>query len=91
MTEYGYSDYSGVSNLYESIQLTKDARVHLELPHNYLVLYDYGDGGLILLDTLSEKMRVINTAYESIPDKLDSEIMYESYQDYILDLIDMDT
>ena len=91
MTEYGYSHYCGVSNLSESIQLTKDARKHLNLPHNFVVLYDHGDGGLILLDTLSEKLRVINTGYESIPDKLDSEIIYESYQDYILNLIKMDT
>ena len=90
MTTYGYSDYCGVSNLYESIQLTKDTRIHLKLPHKYVVLYDHGDGGLILLDTISEKMRVVNTGYESIPDQLDAEIIYESYQEYIVDdLIEM--
>lgn len=73
LKEYGYWHGTGISNIEESVDDTKLAREHVHLPTNYVVLYDHQDGGVILLDVVADintgKNRIINSAWESIPEK----------------------
>lgn len=83
---YGYWHGTGICNIEEAIEDTKLAREHVQLPINYVVLYDHHDGGVILLDVNPDEKtgtnRVIDTGWESIPDRLEEEIVYPSFKAY---------
>jgi hypothetical protein len=51
LKEYGYWHGTGVSNLESSVTETQLAREHLGLPHQFIVLENHHDGGIILIDT----------------------------------------
>ena len=57
------------------------------MPTNLVVLYDHQDGGAILLDTIENENtgnhKVFNIAWESVPDEIESDIVYSSYLDYV--------
>jgi hypothetical protein len=48
--ELGYSECCGVSNFEEAIAQTLACRQSIELPANWLLLNDWGDAGIVLLD-----------------------------------------
>lgn len=90
LKKYGYWHGTGISNIEESVDDTLSAREHLKLPHNYVVLYNHQDGGVILLDTekYNGKNRVINSGWESIPDELEEEIIYSDFEAYTRNVIE---
>ena len=47
---HGYSESCGVDNLTESVKQTITCRGSIGLPGNWLLLNDWGDGGIVLLD-----------------------------------------
>src|SRR5262245_30625602 len=51
LNTYGYWHATGVCSLDDTIERTQAARIHVQLPHQWIVLYDHHDGGVILLDT----------------------------------------
>ena len=83
---YGYWHGTGICSIEETIDETKLAREHAQLPNNYLVLYDHHDGGVILLDVNRDEKtgenRVIDTGWEAVPDKLEEEKVYPSFKAY---------
>jgi len=46
----GYSECCGVDNLTEAVAQTIACRDSIGLPSNWLLLNDWGDGGIVLLD-----------------------------------------
>ena len=46
----GYSECSGIDNLTEAVAQTIECRGSIGLPNNWLLLNDWGDGGIVLLD-----------------------------------------
>jgi hypothetical protein len=46
----GYSECSGVDNLAEAVDRTIACRRSIALPHNWLLVNDWGDAGIVLLD-----------------------------------------
>lgn len=50
LSTHGYSECSGVENLAEAVKQTLACRASVSLPHNWLLLNDWGDGGIVLLD-----------------------------------------
>ena len=54
LSGFGYWHGTGVSDLEESVTDTLLARERLQLPPRYVILENYHDGGLILLDTGDE-------------------------------------
>lgn len=91
LKEYGYWHGTGISNIEESIEETRLARAHVQLPDKYIVLYDHHDGGVILLDTETDEItgnnRVIDSAWESIPDNLEQETIYTDLIEYAKNVI----
>ena len=91
LRNYGYWHATGISSLDDTITDTIAAREHLGLPTNLIVLYDHQDGGAILADTRIDQVtgqyRVYNVGWESVPDQIESEIMYDSYLDYVRDVL----
>jgi hypothetical protein len=47
---HGYSEACGVGNLTEAVERTIACRASISLPRNWLLLNDWGDGGIVLLD-----------------------------------------
>ena len=92
LKNYSYWHGTGICNIEESIEDTKLAREHVKLPANYVVLYDHQDGGVILLDVESDDKtglhRVIDSGWESIPDKLGEEIVYPNFKAYTESVIE---
>ena len=71
---YGYWHATGISSLDETVADTQAAREHLNLPHQFIVLYNHQDGGAILLDTVPDQdgeNKVYNVGWEAIPDQID--------------------
>ncbi len=95
LKEYGYWHGTGICNIEESVDDTKLAREHVQLPANYIVLYDHHDGGVILLDVEPDSVtgdyRVIDSGWESIPEKLEEETIYPSIMAYTKRVIETET
>lgn len=47
---HGYSECSGVESLPEAVRQTLACRSSIALPDNWLLLNDWGDAGIVLLD-----------------------------------------
>jgi len=92
LRDYGYWHATGISSLDETVSNTQAAREHLNLPTQFIVLYDHQDGGVILLDTLVDTEtgghKVYNSGWESVPDAIENEIVYDSFLDYVRDVLD---
>ena len=91
LRDFGYWHATGISSLDETIENTIAAREHVKLPHRYIVLYDHQDGGVILLDTepnpRTGQFNVYDSGWESIPDELELEIVYDSYLCYVKEVL----
>lgn len=91
LRDYGYWHATGISSLDEIVSNTQAAREHLGLPCRFVVLYDHQDGGVILLDTVADpetgERKVYNSGWESVPDEIENEIVYDSYLDYVRDVL----
>ncbi len=92
LRDYGYWHATGISSLDETVSNTQAAREHLNLPARFVVLYDHQDGGAILLDTIADSKtgqnKVYNSGWESVPDEIENEIVYDCYLDYVRDVLD---
>ncbi len=92
LREYGYWHATGISSIDETIADTQAARDHLNLPEQFIVLYNHHDGGVILLDTIADPQtgnnKVYNVGWEFVPDQIAEDIVYDSYLDYVRDLLD---
>ena len=93
LMEYGYGEAIGIENKGETIEKTIQAREFVELPDQYLVLYDHHDGGVILLVTLADDhsgdQRIIDSAWQSIPEYMEQEIIYPSFFSFVKSLIEV--
>lgn len=91
LKEQGYWRASGVSSLEEAVRDTVLARAHLDLPMRYIVLDNFDDGGVVLVDTGDEtsdgEFALYWIAPEDIgnPPRLDGNTRYESFGDYVKD------
>jgi hypothetical protein len=47
LSNYGYSTACGIENLEGSVEQTIECRESIKLPHNILLINDWGDGGLV--------------------------------------------
>lgn len=53
---HGYADATGIDNLSESVETTLLCRENLDLPSDWLVLNDWNDAGVVLLNLKSERV-----------------------------------
>ncbi len=87
LSTYGYWHAAGISSLDEIVADTQAARTHLGLHERFVVLYNHQDGGAILLDTIADsetgENKVFDAAWQSIPNQLADEIVYDSYLAYV--------
>jgi hypothetical protein len=60
----------------------------LSLPRSWVVLYDHGDGGVYLLNTL-DSHEVVELSWHGVPDDLHGDTVYESLLAYSQHLIDV--
>jgi hypothetical protein len=92
LREFGYWHATGISSLDQTVADTKSAREHLNLPKQYIVLYDHHDGGVILLNTIADpetrEHKVYNVGWESVPDHISEEIVHASFGEYCRVLLD---
>ena len=51
LTEWGYSGACGISSLTDAVTATLRCRSALRLPQPYVILNDWGDAGVVYLDT----------------------------------------
>lgn len=65
LLECGYGPVHAVSNMQESIEDTRRFRTAVGLDLRYVVLDDYGDAGVVLLDTSSEAGSVVWTDWRA--------------------------
>lgn len=70
LSEWGYSAACGIASLGEAIATTLRCRQTLALPTHYIVLNDWGDAGVVLLDVASPEQshegQVIWTATHNV-------------------------
>lgn len=86
---HGYWHGTGVSNLADTVKDTLAARSHLGLPNNYVVLENFDDGGLILIDTgdsaSNDDAPVYWIGMEDLgnPPHLEGNTKWNSFGDYV--------
>lgn len=51
LTEWGYGDAVGIGNLRESVSWTLRVRTSWQMPVQYVLLHDWQDAGIVLMDT----------------------------------------
>ena len=91
LKEHGYWHGTGVSNLEGTVRDTLDARRHLALPNRFVVLNNFQDGGLILIDTGEEtssgEFAMYWVGMEDVgnPPRLEGNPRYGSFGDYVKD------
>jgi hypothetical protein len=51
LSEWGYSAPCGIGALNEAVDATMTSRAVIRLPHHYVIINDWGDGGVVYLDT----------------------------------------
>jgi cell wall assembly regulator SMI1 len=94
LSNYGYWHATGVCSLTETIEKTLLARQHVQLPHNWIVLYDHGDGGVFILDTTPDpttgEHAVASVAWENIPHEIYSGEVFPSLLEYAVHLIEVE-
>jgi hypothetical protein len=86
---FGYWHATGVCSLHATIEKTLAARLHLSLPHSWIVLYDHDDGGVILLNTMGSH-EVVDASWHSVPEDLHGDTVHESLLAYSQHLIDIE-
>ncbi len=92
LREYGYWHATGISSLDETVTDTQAAREQLQLPKQFIVLYNHHDGGVVLLDTLADpetgNHKVYNVGWGSVPSHIADDIVHDSVLDYVRDVLD---
>lgn len=92
LREHGYWHATGISSSAETVADTRDAREHLKLPEQFIVLYNHHDGGVILLDTIADTQtgnnKVYNVGWEFVPDEITEDIVYDSFLAYTRDVLE---
>ena len=89
LKEHGYWHGTGVSNLEDAVKDTLDARRHLALPGRFVVLDNFQDGGIILLDTGEEtssgEFAMYWVGMEDLgnPPRLEGNTRYDSFGEYV--------
>ena len=74
---HGYSDATGIDNLSESVENTLRLRNSLGLPNEWLLLNDWGDAGVVLLNLNSERIcwcGIHNASRLATGDDLDEDV-----------------
>jgi hypothetical protein len=56
LSVHGYSECCGVGNLHEAVQQTLSCRHSINLPRKWLLLNDWGDGGVVLVDLIDGRV-----------------------------------
>jgi hypothetical protein len=88
---YGYWHGTAVSNLADSVRDTLDARQKCSLPKHFIVLEDWQDGGVLLIDTgkitSAGEPPLYWIGMEDLghPLNLEGGTCYESYGHYVVD------
>jgi hypothetical protein len=91
LSEHGYWHGTGVSNLEDTVKDTLDARQHLSLPNKFVVLENFQDGGVILIDadevTSSGESPLYWVGMEDLgnPPQLEGNTRFDSFGDYVKD------
>lgn len=92
LTTYGYWHATGICSLTDTVTDTLTARDSLGLPHNFVVLYDHHEGGVVLLDTTvipdTNTHSVYITGWEFVPDDIAEDIVFPSFFDYVKYVLD---
>jgi hypothetical protein len=94
LKEYGYWHATAVSSLEESVRATSEARAYHGLPKQYMVLNDYQDGGLILINTGESSQQGEYPLYwlgweDIIPTpNLSGASRYDTFPDYVADMFE---
>jgi len=61
------------------------------LPRQFILLYDHQDGGVILLDTITDhdtgENKIYDVAWESVPDDLTKGVVHENYLAYVKEVL----
>lgn len=57
LREWGYSEFCGIEALDSAVDVTLVCREQFGLPRRYFVLNDWGDGGVVYLDTETGRVR----------------------------------
>jgi hypothetical protein len=82
----------GVSSLQEAVTNTLAAREHWNLPDRFVVFDDHQDGGVILPDTCTDlqtgQNKVYNSAWEFVPDGIETDLVCPSLLEYVRDVMD---
>ncbi len=91
LTQHGYWHGTGVSNLNDTINDTLDARRLVALPNHFVVLENFQDAGVILIDTSEVTPNGEAPLYwvgledvGNLP-RLETNSRYDSFGDYVKD------
>lgn len=94
LSTYGYWHATGVCSLQDTVEKTRLARQHVQLPHQWIVLYDHDEGGVFILDTVPEpttgQHAVAGLAWEDVPDGICSNDLFPSLLHYAAHLIEVE-
>jgi hypothetical protein len=63
LSQYGYSECAGISNVHDCVSLTRVVRELYRADQRYVVLEDWDDGGLLVVDTGVETSPGQNPVY----------------------------
>jgi hypothetical protein len=85
---YGYWHATGVCSLEDTIEKTQAARIHLELPHPWIVLYDHDDAGVFLLNT-GDSQEVVGLSWHDVPANLHGDEVFPDLLAYSQSLIEV--
>ena len=55
VSTYGYARATGVDSLIGSVETTLRCREVIKLPHHWLILNEWGDAGVVMLNTVSKR------------------------------------
>lgn len=66
LRRYGYSLACGLDNLEDSVAATLMLRERVSLPHHVILLNDWGDAGVVLLDSRAQDGVVIWTSSQNL-------------------------
>lgn len=92
LRDYGYWHATGIESLEASVKNTISGRKYVDLPNQYLVLYDHQDGGVVVVDSDADDRSVgppvFHLGWEDVPEGLDTEPEFPSYLAYVKDVLE---
>lgn len=86
LKSHGYGEATGIGSLDESVQTTLACRNTIGLPQRWLILNDWGDAGVVMLDSATSRVcwcashDVERIAHDGVP--LTTADWYESFGDW---------